>query len=156
MKRKKRWLYIALLIVIAVTAIAFYLYKEYNRKNEDTTGIKPDYTIVASAILREFENDAISAGNKYNDKVVATEGIVKDILIDDRGFYSLMLGDTSAMSSVKCTMDTIHNAEAAALQKGTYAIVKGICAGFNEDDLLGSDVILVRCVIDKTKNNSLK
>jgi hypothetical protein len=29
--------------------------------------------------------------------------------------------------------------------------VKGICSGFNGDEILGSDVILVRSVIDQKK-----
>jgi hypothetical protein len=48
-------------------------------------------------------------------------------------------------------MDSVHNNEAAILQKGTHATMKGICTGFNKDELLGSDVILIRCVVDSKK-----
>ena len=151
MTRKKKWLYIFSLFVVAITSIAFYLYKEYNRKNIDTAELEPDYTIAASAIIKEFETDQASASKSYSNKTILVKGFVKDILKDDHGFYSLMLGDTSSMSSVKCSMDSLHNNEAAAIKKGVYAAVKGVCAGFNADELLGSDVILLRCMIEKAK-----
>ena len=151
MTRKKKWLYISSLFAVAITSIAFYLYKEYNRKNIDTAELEPDYTIAASAMIKEFETDQVSASKSYSDKIILVKGFVKDILKDDHGFYSLMLGDTLSMSSVKCSLDSLHNNEAAALRKGVYAAVKGVCAGFNADELLGSDVILVRCMIEKTK-----
>jgi len=148
MNRKTKWLYIAAIFVVAISLTAFYIYKEYNRKNSDTAELEADYTVMAPTIIREFETDDSLAGKKYTDKIILAEGIVKDILKDDRGFYSVMLGDTTSMSSVKCSMDSIYKHEALKLQKGTYATVKGFCAGFNADELLGSDVILVRCVID--------
>jgi len=151
MTRKKKLLYITALFVVAITSTAFYLYKEYNRKNNDTAELEPDYTVAASAIIKEFETDQVSASKSYSDKIILVTGFVKDILKDDHGFYSLLLGDTSSMSSVKCSMDSLHNNEADTLQKGRYATVKGVCAGFNADELLGSDVILVRCMIEKTK-----
>ena len=151
MTKKKKWLYISSLFAVAITSIAFYLYKEYNRKNIDTAELQPDYTIAASALIKEFETDQASASKSYSDRIILVKGFLKDILRDDHGFYSLMLGDTSSMSSVKCSMDSLHNNEAAALRKGVYATVKGVCAGFNADELLGSDVILVRCMIEKTK-----
>ena len=151
MTRKKKWLYISALFVIAITSTVFYLYKEYNRKNNDTAELEPDYTIAALAIIKEFETDQVSASKSYSDKIILVKGFVKDILRDDHGFYSILLGDTSSMSSVKCSMDSLHNKEADTLQKGVYATVKGVCAGFNADELLGSDVILVRCMIEKAK-----
>lgn len=151
MSKKKKWLYISLLFVIMITLAGFYLYREYNRKHEDIAGLAANYTVLASDIIKEFETDQESAAKKYGDKIIITSGFIKDILKDDRGFYSLMLGDTNSMSSVKCSMDSVHNNEAATLQKDAYATIKGVCAGFNADELLGSDVILVRCMIDKPK-----
>ena len=151
MSKKKFFLYSSLLIVIVIALVGMYIYKEYNRKHEDTAELKTNYTVSAADIIKDFETAQESAAKKYNDKIIMTSGFIKDILKDDRGFYLIMLGDTTSMSSVKCSMDSLHNSEAATLQKGTYATVKGVCAGFNADELLGSDVILVRCMIDKPK-----
>lgn len=152
MKRKKIIGYIIISVIIIAAVGAIYFYREYNRKNEDTARRKADYAMAAVSIIKEFETDESSARKKYSDKIIIAEGVVKDIIKDDRGFYSVMLGDEASRSSVKCSMDSTHNAETAGLQKGNPASIKGVCAGFNADELLGSDVVLVRCAIHKNKN----
>ena len=151
MKRRKRILIIPGIVLLAAAATAWYIYKEYNRVHEDTADLKPDYSISASDLIKEFENNEKSSNEKYWNRVIQVNGMVKEVKADDRGFYSVVLGDTSAMSSVRCSMDSIHNKEASVIQKGKMAVMKGICTGFNADDLLGSDVILVRSIVDSKK-----
>ncbi|MDP4263965.1 MAG: hypothetical protein Q8941_15665 [Bacteroidota bacterium] len=151
MKRKKVILIISTVVLVLMAAGALYIYKEYNRTHKDTAEVKADYSVAATQLIKNFEKDEQSSNQKYWDKVIQVDGRVKDIIKDDRGFYSVVLGDSSAMSSVRCSMDSIHNKEAAAVQKGSHAVMKGICTGFNADELLGSDVILVRCVVDLKK-----
>ncbi|MGZ8540112.1 MAG: OB-fold protein, partial [Chitinophagaceae bacterium] len=99
----------------------------------------------------EFETEEPASNKKYWDKVILVDGMVKEVSKDDRGLYSVILGDTASMSSVRCSMDSIHNHETAAVKKGDHLAVKGICAGFNADEMLGSDVILVRCAVYSKK-----
>ena len=68
---------------------------------------------------------------------------------DESGHYTLILGEEGSMSSVRCSMDSTHQQAADELQINTEVIIKGACTGFNADQLLGSDVILNRCVIVK-------
>ena len=151
MKRKKiiRYVLLALLVIIAVTAT--YIYIEYNRTHKDTARLKADYSLSATVFIKEFETNEQASNKKYWDKVIRVEGIVKEVIKDDNGFYSLALGDTSSLSSVRCSIDSVHNQEAAAVKKGSVITVKGICSGFNADEMLGSDVILVRSVVDSKK-----
>jgi hypothetical protein len=151
MKRRKKLLIIAGVIMVVIAVVALYIYKEYNRMHKDTADLDPDYSITATHLIKEFEDDEQSSNGKFWNKVIQAEGMIKDIAKDDRGFYSVVLGDTSVMSSVRCSMDSVHNKEAATLQKGRHTTMKGICTGFNRDDLLGSDVILIRCVVDSKK-----
>jgi tRNA_anti-like len=151
MKRRKKILIILGIVLLLAGAAAWYIYKEYNRVHEDTADLKPDYSISATDLIKEFENNEKNSNEKYWNKVIEVNGMVKDVKPDDRGFYSVVLGDTSFMSSVRCSMDSIHNKEAAFIQKGKAAVMKGICTGFNADELLGSDVILVRSVVDSKK-----
>jgi hypothetical protein len=44
-------------------------------------------------------------------------------------------------------MDTANVAKAATVKEGQALTIKGSLSGFNQDELLGSDVILNRCVI---------
>lgn len=151
MKRRKKILIILTVVLVLIGAAAWYIYKEYNRTQKDTADLRPDYSLTATNLIQEFETDEQSSNKKYWDKVIRADGIVKDVARDDRGFYSVILGDTSSVSSVRCSMDSVHNQEAATIQKGTRVIMKGICTGFNIDELLGSDVILIRCVVDSKK-----
>lgn len=151
MKKRKNVLIIAGVVLVLIAAGGLYIYREYNRTHKDTADLEPDYSITATQLIKEFESDEQSSNGKYWNKVILVDGMVKEIAKDDRGFYSVVLGDTSVMSSVRCSMDSIHNKESASLQKGTNAAMKGICTGFNRDDLLGSDVILIRCVVDSKK-----
>ncbi len=151
MKRKKIILYVLLPLLLVVAAVGIYIYIEYNRTHKDTARLKADYSLAATDLVKEFETNEQASNKKYWDKVIRVEGMLKEIVKDDKGFYSLALGDTSSMSSVRCSIDSVHSKEADGVKKGSIIAVKGICSGFNADDMLGSDVILVRSVIDSKK-----
>ncbi|MBK6936411.1 MAG: hypothetical protein IPH18_05660 [Chitinophagaceae bacterium] len=148
-KRKKILLYVVLPLFVVMAAGGFYFYKEYNRVHKDTAKLKPDYILKAADLVREFEANEQASYKKYQDKVILINGVIKQLEKDDKGFYSVVLGDTSSMSSVRCSIDSLHNKEAAEVQQGSTIAVKGICTGFNADELLGSDVILTRSVVNK-------
>lgn len=140
----------ALVLLVLAAAGGWYAYKEYNRKNPDLAEAKADFTLSSSALVAAFEKDEKAANKTYLQKVISITDMVKAIDKDDKGFYTVVLGDTAAISSVRCSMDSVHNNEAAALKKGDKVAVKGICTGFNADELgLGSDVILYRAVVTK-------
>src|SRR6266496_3397513 len=112
MKRRKKIL-IATGVILGLFAIAaLYIYKEYNRTHKDTADLKPEYSISAVQLIKDFETNEESSNLKYWDKVIQVDGTIKDIAKDERGFYSVVMGDTSAMSSVRCSMDSVHNKEA--------------------------------------------
>ncbi len=148
MKRKKIIRYVLLSLAVIIAAAAIYIYKEYTRTHKDTAALKADYSLGATELIRDFEANEQAANKKYWDKVIRVEGMVKDIVKDEKGFYSLALGDTASLSGVRCSIDSVHGREASLVKKGSRIAVKGICSGFNEDELLGSDVILVRSVVD--------
>lgn len=151
MKRKKIIRYILISLFIIIAAAALYIYKEYNRTHKDTAALKPDYSFTAGDLIKEFETDEQASNKKFWDKVIQVEGLVKEISKDEKGFYTLALGDSSSMSSVRCSIDSVHSNEASAVKKGSIVAVKGICSGFNSDEILGSDVILIRSVVDHKK-----
>jgi hypothetical protein len=66
-----------------------------------------------------------------------------------QGAGTIVLGDTTDMSGVRCVLDSSANSMTASLQQGAVITVKGAITGFNKDEtgLLGSDVQLNRCVI---------
>lgn len=136
------------LLVIATGLCLWQGLKEYNRKNQDLNDVKADIKISATSLIHEYEmNDSLS-NEKYLGKVVEVDGNVKEVKADDGGFYTVILGDAGGLSSVRCSMDSTHQQDAAKLVPGSSTTVRGSCTGFNKDELgLGSDVILNRSVI---------
>ena len=143
-------LLLIVMVILAITA-GVYTCKEFNRKNPDLTRVKPAYTVSASDLIREFAQNDSSANKKYLGKIVTVKGLIKKINNDDDGYYTLVLGDSSEPASVFCAMDTLHGKDAANLKPVSSVSVKGYFIGYEKDEtgLLGSDVKLNRCVIEK-------
>jgi uncharacterized protein (DUF1330 family) len=146
MKRKR---IILGFIVIAILGGAWYGYSEYNRKVKDLSKVKAQLTMQTQELIKAFEQNETAANSKYLDKIIAVKGKVKALEKDDSGHYSIVLGDETSLSSVRCSMDSVHVKQVIKVKEGNEVTVKGACTGFNSDELLGSDVILNRCVIEK-------
>ena len=149
-KTKKRGLIwpVVILILLSIGFGAWKGLEEYNRTNEDLSTVKADINIPAVDLIREYEANDLAADQKYLGRIVETRGNIKKIEKDEKGYYTVIMGDTSIHSSVRCSMDTTHNEDAAHLTAGSSVTVRGACTGFNKDEIgLGSDVILNRCAI---------
>ncbi|MBD0332649.1 MAG: hypothetical protein ICV66_08335 [Chitinophagaceae bacterium] len=137
-------------VLIIVIIVAWYGYKEYNRKNVDLSTTKPDYAIDALSLIGAFEKDSAASNKKYTDKIIAVNGNIKKIDAEENPVI-LFLGDAGQMSSVQCSMDSSHVAEYKTLKEGTSVTIKGLCTGYEFQDLLGTDVKLTRSVIENKK-----
>ena len=146
MSGKKRILLAALL---AISAAAIYIYREYNRTNVNISAVTSAFTVSAPELIMAFAGDDSVASKKYIGKIISIEGVVKTVDKDDRGYYTLSLGDTSSPSSVRCSIDSMYTNRAASIKAGMNVMVKGNCTGYNEDELLGLDIIVNRCVIEE-------
>ena len=139
------------LTALVVLGILFGIWKglgEYNRKNEDLAHVKADVKISTTELVHNYEANDSLANQNYLGKVIEVNGNIKKVERDEQGFYTVVLGDTAIHSSVRCSMDAIHNADAADLRGGSSITLRGACTGFNKDDMgLGSDVILNRCTV---------
>ena len=91
---------ICLFVIIVIAGAVIYGYREYTRTNKEMTDSKPDHTINASTLVEDFESKEADATKKYNGKVVEVNGPVKTVEKDEKGYYTVILGDTSSLSSV--------------------------------------------------------
>jgi hypothetical protein len=149
-RKKRRELVWRVIFVIALV-VGFGVWrglKEYNRTYDDPATVKADIKISAVDLIHDYRvNDSI-ADQKYLGKVIEINGNIRKIEQDEKGYYTIVLGDTVNLSSVRCSMDTVHVNDAAHLVAGSSVIVRGSCTGFNKDEMgLGSDVILNRCAV---------
>ena len=139
-------------ILVVMAGGAWYGFKEFYRKNKDLIDVKADVRTGALELIKDYESNDSAANKKYLGKVIEVTGIVKEVPKDDSGYYTVVLGDTSSRSTVRCAMDTAHQQDAANLPVGSSAILRGNCTGFNRDEMgIGSDVILNRSVIIRDK-----
>lgn len=144
---------ILFLVIIAIAVGAyFYVSSEISRKSPSMVDSKEDFKVQAIDLLSEFESNSTDANQKYLSKIILLSGDLKSVETDAKGFHTLVIGDNSSMSSVRCSMDNSVSLDVKSLLVGTRVELRGECTGFNPDDLgLGADVVLNRSVIIKTK-----
>jgi hypothetical protein len=146
MNRKK---IIGITLAVAIAGGGWYGYKEYTRKVKDLRHVNAQVRMKAPELLAEFGKDETGANALYLDKIIAVNGKVREVEKDDQGHFTVILGEEGSMSSVRCSMDSVHQDEIIDLTAGSIITMKGACTGFNADELLGADVILNRCVLEK-------
>lgn len=134
-------------ILAIIIIAALYGWYQYSRTVDHLSDVPADYSVNAVSLIEEFTTDEVSADLKYQNRILAVQGMIKKI--EDADSTSIIiLGDTSDMNSVRCIMD--NNAKTTSLQQGGMVTIKGAITGFKRDEtgLLGSDVELNRCVIE--------
>jgi hypothetical protein len=144
-KKRIIWTFVLIAIVVGV----FYGYREYTRTNKKLNNVKPDFGVTADALIKEFETADSIAFEKYDEKVIEVTGPVKSLNVEN---FTILLGDSSKLSVVKCELDTSFRKDATLPPVGTTIAIKGLFVGFEKDELLGTDISLKRCVLAvKTK-----
>src|SRR3979409_1915060 len=108
-----KWKYFWWGMLTLVIAGGIYGYLEYNRSVPDMKKLSPRFIVNADDLIREFSHDEANANKKYTglNVVIAIKGIVKNLKKDEEGDCFVLLGDTSNMSSVRCSMDSAHVSE---------------------------------------------
>lgn len=138
MHRRKRVLQ-AVIITAAVfmlLAAGGYIITRPENKTESTlAGV-----INADELIDAFQNDERAANEKYLDKLVCVQGRIKEVLKKEDVFV-VLLGSTSALSNVSCTLSKQHEAVAYGLHTGDTIMLQGVCSG------LLMDIILTDCKI---------
>lgn len=148
MKEKSILRYSIIFALLFAAIAVFYGYKEFNRKTKSVAEQKTTFSVKQEDLLREFSTDEKTAMQKFGGKVLEVNGKVKLVETDESGYATVVLGDSASLSSIRCSIDSTQTA--ISIQPNTTIIIKGICTGYNADELgLGADVILNRCVFVK-------
>jgi hypothetical protein len=125
---------IAIVIILGIAAVYFVFNKPHRSVD------KPDLLVSASELINDFEADERAANKKYLGKVLEVRGTVTEV-IEKQNSFVLLLGDTSTVSRVSCTLEDEQDSMAYGLRAGDALTLRGICSG----RLL--DVVLVDCRI---------
>lgn len=131
---KKKKVIILCVIVLAILA-AFFVYDyTFNSEHRDIANEEATIALSAKEMYSDFQNDEASATTKYLDKVIAVEGEITAIEIND-----ITLNDQ---------IQANFNAEQISKAKeGNLITIKGRCVGY--DDLLEMVKIDQATIINK-------
>lgn len=147
---------VLLLLVVVVGLLgAFYAYREYNRAPLDTAMAAPDAALSGTDLIAAFEQDETGATTRYVNKLIRVQAVLLDLSTteaatpNEKESYTLVLGSAESSTTIRCSMDSTFAGQQASLTKGEPVTIQGICSGYNKDELLGSDIVLVRCALIK-------
>lgn len=125
-------------VIFGLTGIYLGVY-EFYRAPVDFRGVKPDYTVTASEIQKQFENDEKTASEKYINKIVEVSGIVASVSETGSNQSNIALKTDNDMSSVICSVKTDPT---AGIKEGNKITIRGSCSGYLMDVLLNNCVIV--------------
>ena len=137
--------YVVLFLIIAITVLAIFFYKEFQRKPADLTNTEPALKVSVTTIVELYQNYETKANQQYLNKVIQVSGPIAEIINQQDTFVNIMLGDTISLHKVSCILNKAHLKNVKNYKVGQQINIKGICTGF----LI--DVELNRCVIVDAK-----
>lgn len=124
--------------LLGLTGVYIGVY-EFYRAPADVSGLRPDFTITAQELQKQFENDETAASSKYINKIVEVTGIVSSVTEVGPNQKNIALKTGTDMSSVICTVKTDP---AAGIKEGDEIRIRGECSGYLMDVLLNNCVIV--------------
>jgi hypothetical protein len=133
----KKWVKITLfaVVIIAVGVVWFGLH-EFNLKHPDTSKVKPDFIVKATALQKEFEANEKEASAKYIKKIIEVSGTIATITPADSTHINVALKTGSDISTVICTFAA--TADHSKFRTGEEITLRGECSGFLMDVLLNN------------------
>jgi len=91
----------------------------------------PDYVVSVAELSAEFENNGLSASQKYEDKLVRVSGVVGNIDEDIMGTPYVIVHDPSdeyQFDGVQCMFKRGDTSQLTSLSKGERITVEGYLA----------------------------
>lgn len=130
-------LLIALLVILSVIFAGVYL---FYKGPVDTAGVKPDITVTATELQREFRDNEDAASEKYINRIVEVKGTVASMDKAEGNNFNINLKTGDEMSSVICTVTDARGI--GNIRQGDEITIRGICSGFLMDVLLNNCSII--------------
>jgi hypothetical protein len=117
---------------------AWLAQRQYEKQPEAAAGKRPSVKVEAERLLQDFMRDEATADDRYNDRVLAVEGSVREVGAPRGGKVIVLLNTGNPLAAIACEFDV---KDLPRLSPGDRVTVKGYCAGHN------LDVLLQRCAL---------
>ena len=131
-------------VLAALGAAAYVWFFVYNKPHRDIENAAPDYTLTASALIREFDAGDTASDKKYNDKVIRFSGVPKKTETAD-STVTLIFDDGTDHVVTTQLLPKYKNELPAP---GTEITLKGLYNGFLAGDAafgLPGSILLNKC-----------
>ena len=101
MKKSFKTILIAVLFIGLIGIITgIYL---FTKKHPVLNKVKPDFTMTATELQREFEGNETAAAERYVNKIIEVTGVIGNVKKGENDILSISLKTGSEFSSVICT-----------------------------------------------------
>jgi hypothetical protein len=128
-----------LVLLLAVGGILTALYM-YNLKDKDMQKVKPDFTMTASELQKEFETDESVAGAKYINRIIEVTGEVESVNPGEDHTVIITLKTNNPFSGVSCTLEA--DTGSPELAAGNQVSLRGQCSGFLMDVIMNNCTVI--------------
>ncbi len=114
--------------------------KVWDETHVDTYKVKADYTVTASALIREFAANDTAANSKYREKILLVDGALAQVEIQADSTVNIKFVDTSK-HFINISLDKKDYEQTKSLKPGDLVSVKGSCSGSSYSMILDSTSI---------------
>ncbi len=113
----------------------------YNKSSfQDTSKTKPDYTVSAVGLLKEFETDSSMADKKYTEKIIEVSGNVSQTEPQGDSTINIKFADSTG-SYLVFTTDKQEYTAASKIKEGNPVVLRGSCSGSLYSEILSASSI---------------
>ena len=136
----KKALVIIIIVLAGVVTYGLYL---WNKPAKSAASEEVFATTDAASIYQEFYNNPEGSAKKYLNKNLQINGMVESFSQDSTGLKCVLATGSMDMGVVSVTF--LENN--ATLQVGQSIVIRGLCAGYLSDDLMGGNLQLNQAVL---------
>ena len=134
---------IIILIVLIGAALGGYFFFDSQKPPETAADKSSDFTMTASSLISDFEENVTTAHTKYNNKTIEVSGTISEIELNGEN-VDVIIKTEDPMSNVNIQLTSSMQNE-VSIKVGEAAKLKGIYRGVNDE--LGIDVELNEGII---------
>jgi hypothetical protein len=125
------------IIIITSGSVGLIMLK---KTHADLSKVDPDYILSANELFKEFDNDEVSSGEKYINKILEITGEVSSIDRSNEGTISIILKTGSPFAGIICTFQEIP--DGFDINEGAMLTIRGECSGMLMDILMNNCALL--------------
>ncbi|HEX2683457.1 MAG TPA: hypothetical protein VHL77_05975 [Ferruginibacter sp.] len=136
---KRTIIYIVAAVVLGTVIMVYLQWNKPHKNVKDAEAI----AVAAHDLYNSFVTDSAKARSLYTDKVVAVNGEVAKLSLNQQQQQVILLKTAVEGAYINCTMEN----GASGIKPGDQASIKGICSGYISGDAdmgLPGDVFLIR------------